>query len=79
MRSCRSRRRPRETAGDISESIPVRIRESEAVEKNVSALPGPTALGDRRCMVYSADYRSIVRPFSKAIVAGGLLSGPPAS
>jgi len=27
--------------------------ESEAVEKNVSALPGPAALADRHCMVYT--------------------------
>jgi E1-E2 ATPase len=44
--------------GRLTEAAALRVLEasltgeSEAVEKNVSALPGPTALGDRRCMVF---------------------------
>ncbi len=40
--------------------------ESEAVEKNVSALPGPAALGDRRCMVFKGT--AVAQGTGRAIV-----------
>jgi Ca2+-transporting ATPase len=40
--------------------------ESEAVEKNVSALPGPAALGDRHCMVYKGT--AVAQGSGRAIV-----------
>ena len=40
--------------------------ESEAVEKNVSALPGPTALGDRRCMAFKGT--AVAQGTGRAIV-----------
>jgi P-type Ca2+ transporter type 2C len=41
--------------------------ESEAVEKNVSALPGPAALGDRHCMVFKGT--AVAQGSGRAIVA----------
>ena len=44
--------------GRLTEAAALRVLEasltgeSQAVEKNVSALPGPVALGDRRCMAF---------------------------
>jgi P-type Ca2+ transporter type 2C len=40
--------------------------ESEAVEKDASALPGPTALGDRRCMVFKGT--AVAQGTGRAIV-----------
>jgi magnesium-transporting ATPase (P-type) len=40
--------------------------ESEAVAKNVSALPGPAALGDRQCMVYKGT--AVAQGTGRAIV-----------
>ena len=40
--------------------------ESEAVEKNASALPGPAALGDRQCMVYKGT--AVAQGSGRAIV-----------
>jgi magnesium-transporting ATPase (P-type) len=40
--------------------------ESQAVEKNVSALPEPTALGDRRCMVFKGT--AVAQGTGRAIV-----------
>ncbi|MDF2745826.1 MAG: ATPase, P-type (transporting), superfamily, subfamily [Propionibacteriaceae bacterium] len=40
--------------------------ESQAVEKNVSALPGPVALGDRRCMAFKGT--AVAQGTGRAIV-----------
>lgn len=58
--------------GRLTEAAALRVLEasltgeSQAVEKNVSALPGPTALGDRRCMVFKGT--AVAQGTGRAIV-----------
>jgi P-type Ca2+ transporter type 2C len=56
----------------LTEAVALRVLEasltgeSQAVEKNVSALPEPTALGDRRCMVFKGT--AVAQGTGRAIV-----------
>ena len=58
--------------GRLTEAAALRVLEasltgeSQAVEKNVSALPGPVALGDRRCMAFKGT--AVAQGTGRAIV-----------